>query len=61
VAAARTFPAAVVVLQTCFSGPSSTPRLVRLGAQWAGWMFKHAEKHQLKAMAGGPWGWGWGV
>eukprot|EP00878_Enallax_costatus_P020969 GHUV01022185.1.p1 GENE.GHUV01022185.1~~GHUV01022185.1.p1 ORF type:complete len:557 (+),score=262.61 GHUV01022185.1:128-1798(+) len=52
VAAAQTFPAAPLVMSACMFGPSSSPRLVRLGAEWAGWVFKHAESHQLRAMAG---------
>jgi Proteasome stabiliser len=52
VAAARNFPEAVLVLEaTMQQGPGSSPRLVRLGAEWAGWVFKHAEPHQLRAMA----------
>lgn len=39
-------------MSACMFGPSSSPRLVRLGAEWAGWVFKHAESHQLRAMAG---------
>lgn len=39
-------------MSSCLYGPSSSPRLVRLGAEWAGWVFKHAHQHQLKAMAG---------
>lgn len=52
VAAAQAFPAAPLVLSACMYGPASSPRLLRLGAEWAGWMFKHAPAHQLRAMAG---------
>eukprot|EP00879_Flechtneria_rotunda_P019701 GHRR01020702.1.p1 GENE.GHRR01020702.1~~GHRR01020702.1.p1 ORF type:complete len:263 (+),score=132.79 GHRR01020702.1:1-789(+) len=52
VTAARAFPAAPLVMSACLAGPSSSARLVRLGAEWTGWVFKHAEPHQLKAMAG---------
>jgi hypothetical protein len=33
-------------------GPAASPRLLRLGAEWAAWMFKHAPAHELRAMAG---------
>jgi hypothetical protein len=46
------FPAAPLVLSACMYGPSASPRLLRLGAEWAAWMFKHAPAHQLRAMAG---------
>jgi hypothetical protein len=52
VTAAQSFPAAPLVLSACMYGPSASPRLLRLGAEWAAWMFKHAPAHQLRAMAG---------
>ncbi|KAF6252865.1 proteasome stabiliser ECM29 [Scenedesmus sp. NREL 46B-D3] len=50
--AAQSFPAAPLVLTACMYGPAASPRLLRLGAEWAAWMFKHAPAHQLRAMAG---------
>lgn len=48
--AARTFPASLVTIEDSVYGPRSNARVKQGGREFAVWVFKHAEVHQLRAM-----------